>query len=68
MRTIKFRAWDKIEKKMIEMTLELAERIGKAALAKANEMGRPMSVSVVDESGRLVYFSRAMLRPLAFDN
>ncbi len=44
---------------MIEMTLELAERIGKQALAKANEMARPMSVSVVDESGRLVYFSRA---------
>ncbi len=44
---------------MIEMTLELAERIGKQALAKANEMGRPMSVSVVDESGRLVFFSRA---------
>lgn len=41
------------------MTLELAERIGKAALAKANDIGRPMSVSVVDESGRLVYFSRA---------
>ncbi len=41
------------------MTLELAEKIGKAALAKANEMGRPMSVSVVDESGRLVYYSRA---------
>ena len=44
---------------MIEMTLELAETIGKAALAKEDEMGRPMSVSVVDESGRLVYFSRA---------
>lgn len=44
---------------MIEMTLELAETIGKAALAKANEMNRPMSVSVVDESGRLVYFARA---------
>ncbi|MFT5426851.1 MAG: glc operon protein GlcG [Gammaproteobacteria bacterium] len=44
---------------MIEMTLELAEAIGKAALAKANEIGRPMSVSVVDESGRLVYFSRS---------
>jgi len=25
---------------MIEMTLELAEAIGKAALAKANDMGR----------------------------
>jgi glc operon protein GlcG len=44
---------------MIEMTLELAERIGKTALAKANEIGRPMSVSVVDESGRLVYFCRS---------
>ena len=44
---------------MIEMTLEIAERVGKAALAKANEMGRPMSVSIVDESGRLVYFARS---------
>ncbi len=43
---------------MIEMTQELAEQIGKAALAKAEEIGRPMSVSVVDESGRLVYYSR----------
>lgn len=43
---------------MIEMTQELAEKIGKAALAKAEEIGRPMSVSVVDESGRLVYYSR----------
>ena len=42
--------------------------IGKAALAKDNAMGRQMSVSVVDESGSLVYFSCAMLRPLAFDN
>lgn len=41
------------------MTLELAEAVGKTALAKANEMKRPMSVSVVDESGRLVYFSRS---------
>ena len=44
---------------MIEMTLELAEKIGKTALAKAAEFKRPMSVSVVDESGRLVYYSRA---------
>ena len=40
------------------MTQELAEKIGKTALAKAEELGRPMSVSVVDESGRLVYYSR----------
>jgi uncharacterized protein GlcG (DUF336 family) len=44
---------------LIEMTLEIAERLGKAALRKANEIGRPMSVSIVDESGRLVYFSRS---------
>lgn len=43
---------------MIEMTLELAEKIGKTALAKAEEIGRPMSVSVVDESGRLVFYAR----------
>ena len=44
---------------MIEMTLELAEKIAKAAHAKAGEFKRPVSVAVVDESGRLVYYSRA---------
>lgn len=44
---------------MIEMTFELAEKIAKAAHEKSKEFNRPMSVSVVDESGRLVYFSRA---------
>jgi len=44
---------------MIEMTLELAERIARAAHEKSKEYNRPMSVSVVDESGRLVYYSRA---------
>jgi len=44
---------------MIEMTLELAERIARAAHKKSEEFGRPMSISVVDESGRLVYYSRA---------
>lgn len=43
---------------MIEMTLELAEAVGKAALKKAEQIKRPMSVSVVDESGRLVFYSR----------
>lgn len=43
---------------MIEMTLELAEAVGKAALKKATQIKRPMSVSVVDESGRLVFYSR----------
>lgn len=44
---------------MIEMTLELAEKIARAAHDKSKELKRPMSVSVVDESGRMVYFSRA---------
>ena len=44
---------------MIEMTLKLAEQIAQAAHAKAREFKRPMSVAVVDESGRLVYYSRA---------
>ena len=44
---------------MIEMTLELAEKIAKAAHEKSKELKRPMSVSIVDESGRMVYFSRA---------
>ena len=41
------------------MTLEIAEKIAKAAHEKAQQFNKPMSVSVVDESGRLVYFSRA---------
>ena len=44
---------------MIEMTLELAEKIAKAAHKKAEELNRPMSISVVDEAGRMVYYSRA---------
>ena len=44
---------------MIEMTLDLAEKIAKAAHARAKEFNRPMSVAIVDESGRLVYYSRA---------
>jgi uncharacterized protein GlcG (DUF336 family) len=39
---------------MIEMTLEIAERAARAALAKAAAMGIGMTVSVVDEAGRLV--------------
>ena len=44
---------------MIEMTLELAEKIANAAHDKSREFNKPMSVSIVDESGRMVYFSRA---------
>jgi uncharacterized protein GlcG (DUF336 family) len=39
---------------MIEMTLEIADRAARAALAKAAAMGIAITVSVVDEAGRLV--------------
>lgn len=39
---------------MIEMTLAVAERAARAAFARAAELGLAMTVSVVDESGRLV--------------
>jgi uncharacterized protein GlcG (DUF336 family) len=44
---------------MIEMTLQLAVKIANAAHEKSREFGKPMGVSIVDESGRLVFFSRA---------
>ncbi len=43
---------------MIELTLEMAEKAVKAAQAKAKELGTPMTVSVVDEAGRLVMSAR----------
>lgn len=43
---------------MIELTLELAQSAAHAALAKARSLGKPFSVSVVDEAGRLMYFLR----------
>ena len=39
---------------MIEMTLDIADRAARAALAKAAAMSVRMTVSVVDEAGRLV--------------
>ena len=39
---------------MIELTLELAQRVAQAALKSAAAMNVAMSVSVVDEAGRLV--------------
>jgi glc operon protein GlcG len=39
---------------MIAMNLAMAERIARATLAKAAAIGANMTVSVVDESGRLV--------------
>ena len=43
---------------MIELTLEVAERAAKAALAKAKALGTVMTASVVDESGRPVLIMR----------
>ena len=43
---------------MIDLTLELADRVARAALAKAEELGVSITVSVVDESGRLVLCMR----------
>jgi len=43
---------------MIDMTLEMAETAVKAAQAKARALRAPMTVRVVDESGRLVLSAR----------
>lgn len=44
---------------MIEMTLELATRMVDTAHAASRRYGKPFSVAVVDEAGRLVLYSRA---------
>jgi glc operon protein GlcG len=43
---------------MIEMNLAIAEQVARAAQTKPRELGTPMTVSVVDEAGRLVYTAR----------
>ncbi|MEX2517350.1 MAG: heme-binding protein [Gammaproteobacteria bacterium] len=43
---------------MIEMTLEMAQQAAEAAHAASQQFNKPMSVSVVDEAGRLVFYSR----------
>src|SRR5919106_4099541 len=43
---------------MAALTLEMAEKALKAAQAKAREQGTPMTVTVVDEAGRLVISAR----------
>jgi uncharacterized protein GlcG (DUF336 family) len=43
---------------MIEMTLHLAETAVRAAQEKAKTLGTPMTVTVVDEAGRLVLSAR----------
>jgi len=43
---------------MIELTLEMAERAARAAREKAKALGTAMTVTVVDEAGRLVLCAR----------
>ena len=43
---------------MIEMTLAMAERAVRAAQDKARQLGTAMTVTVVDEAGRLVLAAR----------
>jgi glc operon protein GlcG len=43
---------------MIQMTLQVAETAVRAAQDKAKALGTPMTVTVVDESGRLVLSAR----------
>lgn len=43
---------------MVELTLEMAEQALRAAQARARELGAPMTVTVVDEGGRLVLCAR----------
>jgi glc operon protein GlcG len=43
---------------MIELTLEMAERAVRAAREKAKALGTAMTVTVVDEAGRLVLTAR----------
>jgi glc operon protein GlcG len=44
---------------MVELTLEMAEHAVRTAQARARELGTPMTVTVVDEGGRLVLCARA---------
>jgi glc operon protein GlcG len=43
---------------MIELTLEMAEQALRAAQARARELQAPMTISIVDEGGRLVLCAR----------
>jgi glc operon protein GlcG len=44
---------------MTELTLQMAEQAVRAAQARARELGTAMTVTVVDEGGRLVLCARA---------
>lgn len=44
---------------MAQLTLEMAANAVRAALAKARELGTPMTISVVDTAGRIVMLLEA---------
>src|SRR5262245_50491600 len=46
------------EADVIALTLEIAEKAVRAAEARARELGTPITVTVVDEAGRLVLCAR----------
>jgi uncharacterized protein GlcG (DUF336 family) len=43
---------------MIDLTLEMAEQALRAAQQRARELGAPMTITIVDEAGRLVLAAR----------
>src|SRR5262245_21558826 len=43
---------------MIDLTLAMAEQALRAAQQKARELGSPMTITIVDEAGRLVLSAR----------
>jgi uncharacterized protein GlcG (DUF336 family) len=43
---------------MIDMTLDVAEKVFRAAQTKAKAIGSPMTITIVDEAGRLVLSAR----------
>src|SRR5947207_15073844 len=45
---------------MIDLTLQMAEAAVRAAQGKAKALGSPMTVTVVDEAGRLVLSARGV--------
>ena len=43
-----------VERRIVNITLEQAERVIEAAKAKANDIGVPMTIAVVDTGGNLI--------------
>jgi hypothetical protein len=47
-----------VERRIVNITLEQAERVIEAAKAKANDIGVPMTIAVVDTGGNLISLKR----------